>query len=985
MAKIDGTSGADILNGTADADEIDGGEGNDWIDGGSGADKLLGGAGDDIISDQHGGGSVYGGDGADSIHLMYHYQIESTLLVDGGNDNDTIRVGAPYPGAVTIIGGGGSDRIDLSFAADAVTITLGTQRDILTFGNSLRGEQGETNFLMSSVTVTDFVTGNSGDVFDLGFFLGTSLLAWNQTANPFGAGYVRLLQSGTSTLVQVDFDAAGSAFAFQTLVTLGSTSKSAFTTANFAGYNPNGATAAGSTVNGTAADDQIAGTMGVDTISGLGGGDDVKGSGGSDTIKGGDGNDVLHGEVGHDLLLGEGGNDYLIGGVGADQLRGGDGSDSIFGDRGANVLDGGAGGDFLYGDIDNDTLIGGDGDDVLHDPGGSNSLDGGEGNDTLEIYSIYGASPQSVLGGAGNDRVVIYTYNSPSPAAFVVDAGSGTDRIEINGDCGPVRLTLGSGMDMIALTGSYRGLDNGGFTVRDFQVGPSGEALEWSAFLSASLIGWNGSNPFTAGYLKLVQSGSSTLLQIDVDGDDFSYGFVTLGTFENAIASDFTFENLGYHFLPVKNGTSASNRVVGTSAAERINGLEGNDVLLGLGGADLLVGGVGNDRLEGGVGKDRHFGGAGNDIYVVDDSGDRVFELAGEGIDLVRSVASFTLPGEVENLTLEGSAAVNGTGNAGANVITGNAAANTLKGAGGNDTLIGGAATDRLEGGTGNDLFVADSAADVVVELAGQGTDTVQTAIGYALGANVENLILTGGGNVSGTGNGLANSLSGNGAANRLDGGTGADTMAGGLGHDVYVVDNAGDVVTESGSSGNDTVETSVDFSLPTHFEKLVITGTAGRTVRGNSGDNNITGNSGANTINGGSGNDAIDAGAGNDLVYGHTGNDSLKGGTGLDRFFFNSALGSTNVDKILDFYAPNDTINLARSIFTKAGAAGTLSASAFRQGTAAGDASDRIVYDQASGKIFYDGDGNGAAAAVLFATVTAGTALTNADFVVYG
>jgi Ca2+-binding RTX toxin-like protein len=218
----------------------------------------------------------------------------------------------------------------------------------------------------------------------------------------------------------------------------------------------------------------------------------------------------------------------------------------------------------------------------------------------------------------------------------------------------------------------------------------------------------------------------------------------------------------------------------------------------------------------------------------------------------------------------------------------------------------------------------------------------------------------------------------------RLDGRGGTDTMIGGKGHDTYVVDNVDDLVIENGSSGNDTVETLVDYGLPIHFEKLILLGTGNIDGRGNAGANAITGNSGANLINGGSGNDVIDAGAGDDRIYGHTGNDTLSGGTGLDRFLFNSALGSSNVDKILDFYTPNDSLYLSRSVFTKAGANGTLDPSVFHQGTSAADSGDRIVYDQASGKIFYDSDGSGAAAAILFATVSAGTALTNADFIIY-
>ena len=159
----------------------------------------------------------------------------------------------------------------------------------------------------------------------------------------------------------------------------------------------------------------------------------------------------------------------------------------------------------------------------------------------------------------------------------------------------------------------------------------------------------------------------------------------------------------------------------------------------------------------------------GNDTYVVDSTGDIVTELASEGTDLVQSSVALTLAANVENLTLTGTAAINGTGNALANTLVGNA---------GNNRLDGGAGSDTLKGGAGDDIYVVDVATDVVTESANEGIDTVQTALAYVLGANVENLALTGTAAVNGTGNALANTLVGNAAANNApDGGAGADTL----------------------------------------------------------------------------------------------------------------------------------------------------------------------------------------------------------------
>jgi Ca2+-binding RTX toxin-like protein len=160
-------------------------------------------------------------------------------------------------------------------------------------------------------------------------------------------------------------------------------------------------------------------------------------------------------------------------------------------------------------------------------------------------------------------------------------------------------------------------------------------------------------------------------------------------------------------------------------------------------------------------------GGAGNDTYVVDNTDDTVTEGSGAGTDTVQSSVTFTLGFNVENLTLTGTAAINGTGNTLVNALTGNGAANVLNGLAGADTMAGGA---------GNDTYIVDNISDTVTEAAGAGTDTVQSSVTVTLSANVENLTLTGTAAINGTGNTLANILFGNSANNILTGGAGNDT-----------------------------------------------------------------------------------------------------------------------------------------------------------------------------------------------------------------
>jgi Ca2+-binding RTX toxin-like protein len=269
------------------------------------------------------------------------------------------------------------------------------------------------------------------------------------------------------------------------------------------------------------------------------------------------------------------------------------------------------------------------------------------------------------------------------------------------------------------------------------------------------------------------------------------------------------------------SGGAGADSLSGFAGDDTLFGAAGNDSLLGGAGNDSLDGAAGDDRLDGGTGGDRLAGGLGNDSYVVDDAGDVVVEDAGAGIDLVQSSLSHILGANVENLTLLGTAAVNGTGNELNNVIAGNTGANSLSGGDGNDYLLGGAGNDSLDGGAGDD---------------------------------------------------------------RLDGGTGADRLVGGLGNDSYVVDDAGDLVVEGAGAGIDLVQSSLSYVLGANVENLTLTGSAVVNGTGNGLNNAIAGNAGANSLAGGDGNDNLMGAAGNDSLDGGAGDDRLDGGTGADR-----------------------------------------------------------------------------------------------------
>ena len=201
----------------------------------------------------------------------------------------------------------------------------------------------------------------------------------------------------------------------------------------------------------------------------------------------------------------------------------------------------------------------------------------------------------------------------------------------------------------------------------------------------------------------------------------------------------------------------------------------------------MMFGTYNADTLIGTAGPDTLIGLAGNDTYTVNHISDIVTEALNAGTDLVNASISYTLPNNVENLTLTGSSNINGTGNSLDNTLTGNSGNNTLTGNTGNDTLNGGNGIDILIGGLDNDVYVVDTTTDTITENANEGTDTVQSSVTYTLGNNLENLTLTGAAAINGTWNAGNNTIIGNSSNNTLNGGAGADILTGGVGTDILV------------------------------------------------------------------------------------------------------------------------------------------------------------------------------------------------------
>lgn len=262
---------------------------------------------------------------------------------------------------------------------------------------------------------------------------------------------------------------------------------------------------------------------------------------------------------------------------------------------------------------------------------------------------------------------------------------------------------------------------------------------------------------------------------------------------------------------------------------------------------------------------------------------DTIIEDAGEGVDTVVSNVSFTLPANVENLTLAPYVSINGTGNSLDNVITASA---------GNNVLDGAAGADTMGGGSGDDTYVVDNAGDNIIENEYGDTDTVLSSVTHTLDPYVENLTLTGSGNINGFGNELDNALAGN---------LGTNVLGGGAGNDTYTLNSLADSVSEGVDAGNDTVLTSFSDTLDANVENLTLTGTGNISATGNGLNNVLTGTYQSQP---GNGQNVLTGGEGNDTLKGLTGLDTLIGGLGDDTYVIDSyAGGVTSI--LLDIEPP--------------------------------------------------------------------------------
>ena len=717
-------------------------------------------------------------------------------------------------------------------------------------------------------------------------------------------------------------------------------------------------------INGTgnALDNTLIGNSGNNTLNGLAGNDNLQGVAGNDVLNGGNGDDTLRGQDGNDTLNGGAGNDNLYGNSNGsgfiDRLDGGAGDDfyqirstndviadtgiggndtirafsQLTGDLGAGIENlelynyssiligrGNALNNAITGNDFNNSLFGLAGDDNLNGGFGIDILDGGIGNDVLDG----GDANDLMRGGLGND---IYFVDNINDAAVETTSGpaGGTDTVFSSAD-----FTLGANIENLTLDGATGfGAGNAsnnliiGNGSNNLLAGKYGaDTLNGGAGVD-SLFGEEGADKLDGGLgADNMNGGAGNDVFIVDDAGDIVTELSTAGSGIDLVESSIRFnladtDGAGADGGNVENLTlTGSNGIggYGNGLANVITGNSGNNFIAGYGGNDTLIGGLGGDFLYGGIGADSMTGGLGDDLYYVDDVGDKVIELAGQGIDGVQSRISFNLGLNginVENLFLS-SGAINGTGNALNNSIYGNSGSNSLVGGAGNDYLYGSNGVDNLFGGDGNDVldggldkdsmvgglgndtYYIDDANDVVTELAAAGNDTLKTSLAAPINlsagtfANIENAELTNAGNFSIIGNAAANKLTGGAGNNNLDGGANNDTLFGGLGLD-----------TLFGGAGNDSLD-------------------------GGDGVDSLSGGDGSDTLNGGTGDDTMIGGAGNDVYLVDNFSDDLQEvlGGGIDRvessvnFQLDNTVGKQQIENITltgsnDIYADGNALN---------------------------------------------------------------------------
>lgn len=996
-ASVDGSTGNDNLTlgggndtvwGNAGNDAIYGGSGDDgligdWSDGTStGDDRLYGGDGSDVLTGGLGNDSLYGGNGNDYFGIV---ETESgTDAFYGGSGDDAVEIWDAFGGSSRFeinrlvlnsassveyflidsgdfdVGGtDGADLFDLSYVRGftwrgsswdtGVTIDLrlgadlyiggqGAETVVASDGNdSINLGAGDDRLVLADGQLGgDSVFG--GDGWDI-LYLGND-------ASPSNAGTISI--DGFGSIPLLDFEQL-SVGAYTRLT--GTDAANRFDFRGFEGFNPN-------------------------SMIELLAGNDVFFTPNGAAVDGGDGDDWIEVGLGSSTVLGGAGNDTIYGGGTTDWLSGGEGRDTLHGGEGSDRIEIGS----PFGEVD--VFYGGGGEDAII-----------LANGAVFTNLIFGSRESIERIGTWPEREGLLTevFGTSGPNMFDFGGLLALDQALV------YRFAMKEGDDWIG--GTPFALNADGGTGNDTLQGTQGDDTLLGGAGIDYLVGGRGNDWYS------IDNAGDRMVETPLNG-----GIDTVETSLQSFSLGAVFEHLTHTGITTFSGVGngLANRMTGGGGADTLLGLLGADSLFGGRGADSLDGGAGNDLLNGELGADTHIGGAGDDRYLVENLADVIVELADGGVDTaVVSATSYSLSANVENGIATGAVGIRLAGNGLANQLSGGVGNDTLLGDLGSDLLVGGAGADRLiggegsdtlsglagrnilEGGVGNDLYIVSSSADDIRESAGAGVDTVQPRILWCVIPDEIEVMDCRMGNTGGefTGNDQGNVIrlhyasSNIRSGSRVYGLSGDDTLStyrefsdfnrdslfGGLGNDTYVLTSNDPYEDESfferPGEGIDTVVSAFSGGLAAEIEVLRLTGADNVWGGGNDLDNLIFGNSGANGLFGG-----------------HGGSDTMTGGDGADTFSASYFMG---VDHVTDMTAGVDTIALTQSWFGWM-PAGRLAVNSFKN-LALGpvDATDRILFNPATGEVLWDPDGSGAAAATLFFVLDNHAVVSANDFAV--
>lgn len=915
-------------------DRVEGNGGDDTLRGAAGDDTLIGGAGNDMLIGGEGADTYYYGadDGLDRIEGTVSGPAIDTVVFGQGITADDIRLSHESGELVLWVGASGQNGIRITgFDANQAAVaglvasysfddgsTL-SHADLVQRGFEFTGTAGadlqngtdlDDRFVASEGD--DTLRGGSGsDDYQWGLTAGNDRIEDTGTGSQgldrlvldsgVAAGDLRVSRLGDDLVVWV----VGQVAQLRVINYFGGLGLEQIVFADATVWDRTfiETMVTGLLLTGTAGNDLLAGGDSDDTLMGGQGNDTLQGGAGSDDYHWGPGigDDRIEDTVAlgtdrlvldpaiaaADLRLMRVGNDLEVrvnaqpgvlvvaqqfSGQGIEQFVLGGG---VVWDRSQIEASAGVtlttGNDFHWGSETNNFVAGLDGDDTLYGHGGHDTLDGGAGSDQLlggagEDWLIDG---EGMSGGSGNDTYELRAW----PTGYVYideDTTLGVDRLKLS--VASTEVTVGrlwsntswANVDDLLLINN--GNENTVVVVRrHFTYGDHNYRIEEVEFSDG--VVWT--------HEELYQRSISAS-SIEFLGHNFG--------------DSITMDGVRYS----ASGEGGNDTITGSSISETIHGGLGDDLLSGGGANDRVVGGSGNDNLTGGVGNDTLLGDDGNDVFRVARGDGTDIVWGGLGQDTVE-LGSGVLQSDVQlfrdlnDLVIsidQGQTQVrvrdhfwNSSNSIEAIRFSDNSTWNAMDIA----SQVAPTSPDTMDGTAGDDVFVVDHVLDQINEGVDQGTDTVQSSISYTLGSTLENLVLTGVIDLTGTGNNLNNWIVGNSGANTLDAGVfGADTLQGGQGDDIYILSGSDDTVIEAAGEGNDTVFTKIGHTLSDHVENLMTQSTNGWHVsdlfQGNQLDNTISllSTYHYSTIDGGAGADTMISEASNTTFHVDNVNDRI-------------------------------------------------------------------------------------------------------------